>query len=444
MKKVILLGSSILLFATTIYAQNTGSESLIQQWTLQDCIDYAKQNNFQLKSLRLSGTAAMLDLYQAENNKLPDVYGSFSQTWIQRKNSNGQSGGTQVPASFSSNYGINSSLVLYNASFLNNNIKASQLQVQAARLAVEETANDITLGITQAFLNVLLAKENSKVFEELLATSEAQLKQGQLRYDAGGISKKELLQFESQIASDRYNLTNARNAYALNLLSLKQLLQLPAVYEMIVATPAQIEPQEAVLPLPSAQQAALATRAEVKNKEVALNLALVDRDLAQAGRLPIIDIGAGLFSGYSNSQPPKYFSQLHKNLYETVSIGASIPIFSRRQNKTNLAKADIAIEQAKLSLQETRLALTQQVEQAFINLQNAQAQYKAAAAQLRAAEEIYSIAQEQLTYGAINMVEVLQQKASYVQALQAFVQAKYTAVLYNKIYQFYTGEPITF
>lgn len=441
---MILFGSCILLFAATVCAQKTDSESAIRQWTLQDCIDYAKRNNFQVNSLRLGGTAAMQDLYQAENNKLPDVYGSFSHAWIQRKNSNGAGSGTQPPASFSSNYGVNSSLVLYNGGFLKNSIKASQLQVQAARLTVEEATNDITLGIAQAFLNVLLAKENSRVFEALLATSEAQLKQGQLRYDAGGISKKELLQFESQIASDRYNLTNARNAYASNLLSLKQLLQLPVGYELSVATQAQIEPQEAVPPLPSVQQAALATRAEVKNKEVALNLAFVDRDLVRAGRLPTIDIGAGLFSGYSNSQSPKYFSQLNKNLYETVSIGASIPIFSRRQNKTNLTKADIAIDQAKLALQETRLALTQQVEQAYINLQNAQAQYKAAAAQLKAAEEIYSITQEQLKYGAINMVEVLQQKASYVQALQAFVQAKYTAVLYNKIYQFYTGEPITF
>jgi outer membrane protein len=444
MKKVILFGSCILLFAAMVHAQTTGTGEPSRQWTLQDCIDYAKRNNFGVNSLRLSGAAAMQDLFQAENNKLPAVYGSFSQAWIQRKTSNGLSGGTQAPASFSSNYGVSSSLVLYNGGYLTNSIKAGQLQVQAVRLAVEETTNDITLRITQAFLDVLLAKENSKVFEELLATSEAQLKRGQLRYDAGGISKKELLQFESQIASDRYNLTSARNAVALNLLSLKQLLQLPISYEMSVATPVQIEPQEAVLPLPSAQQAALATRAEVKSKEVALNLAAIDRDLAKAGRLPTIDIGAGLFSGYANSQSSKYFSQLNKNLYETVSIGASIPIFSRRQNKTNLVKADIAIDQAKLALQETRLVLAQQVEQAYINLQNAQAQYKAAAAQLKAAEEIYNITQEQLKYGAINMVEVLQQKASYVQALQANVQAKYTAILYNKIYQFYTGEPITF
>jgi outer membrane protein len=382
-------------------------------------------------------------LLQAENNKLPNVAGSLSHNWVQRKNTTAGTA-TQPQASLSSNYGINSSLVLYNGGYLKNAIKAARLSVQAAQLTTEETINDITLSITEAFLNILLARENSKVFEELLTTAEAQFKQGQQRYEAGAISKKELLQFQSQIASDQYNLVNARNAYRLHLLALKQLLQLSTTYGLEIVVPAQVDPQQPVLALPNAQRAALENRAEVSNKETALQLAEVNRSLARAGRLPTIDLGAGLFSGYANSRSSKYLSQLDRNLYESFSIGASIPIFSQRQNKTNLAKADIAIEQAKLALQNTKITLTQAVEHAYINLQNAQAEFKAAATQLKAAEEIYTITKEQLAYGAINMVEVLQQRASYVQALQAFVKAKYTAVLYNKIYQFYTGEPITF
>ena len=87
--------------------------------------------------------------------------------------------------------------------------------------------------------------------------------------------------------------------------------------------------------------------------------------------------------------------------------------------------------------------MNQQVEQAYINLQNAQAQYDAAGVQAKTSEESYKITSEQLRLGSINLVELQQQKSLYVQAMQAYLQAKYTAVLNYKIYEFYTGDPVT-
>jgi outer membrane protein len=121
-----------------------------------------------------------------------------------------------------------------------------------------------------------------------------------------------------------------------------------------------------------------------------------------------------------------------------------IPIYSRRVNKTNINKFKIQLQQSQLALYNTRSILTQQVERTYINLLNAQAQYKAAEIQLKTSEEIYSITNEQLKLGAVNAMELLIQKNAYVQALQAYTQAKYTAALYNKIYEFYMGIPVSF
>ena len=74
---------------------------------------------------------------------------------------------------------------------------------------------------------------------------------------------------------------------------------------------------------------------------------------------------------------------------------------------------------------------------------NAQAQYTAAEVQWRANQESYRIANEELRLGSVNTLDLLQQKNLYVKALQAYTQAKYSAVLNSKIYDFYTGVPIT-
>lgn len=442
MRRVLYLIIFLSLLAGRASAQD--STQLPAKWTLDDCINYAKENNIQINTLKLSSDAARLDLQQSKNNRLPNVNGTISQSLVNSNNADPVIGGFQTQANFSSNYGINSSMTIYNGGYLNNDIKSKALSLQSANLTVQETANNITLSITQAFLNILLAKENITYLKQVLATSEAQLKQSQQRFDAGSISKKDLLQFQSQLASDNYNLVSANNSYQTNIVNLKQLLQLPASYQMEIAEPSSVEPQQAVVSLSTAMAAAQETRPEVKNGEIGVSIAQAELEKTKASRLPTVSLGANLSSGFSDSRDAKYFSQLNNNFYQSLGATIAVPIFSRKLNKTNIAKSKISIEQAKLDLLNTKTVLNQQVEQAYISLRNAQAQFVAAQTQLNAAEESYRITDEQLKLGAVNAVDVMTQRNTYVQALQSFVQAKYSAVLYNKIYDFYTGKPVTF
>lgn len=442
MCRILYLSTFLLLLTGIATAQDNAQ--LPAKWTLEDCINYAKENNIQINTLKLSSDAAKLDWQQSKNNRLPNVNGTISQSLVNSNNADPVIGGFQTQANFSSNYGINSSMTIYNGGYLNNDIRSKSLSLESANLTVQETTNNITLSITQAFLNILLAKENITYLKQVLSTSDAQLKQSQQRFDAGSISKKDLLQFQSQLASDNYNLVTANNNYQTNIVNLKQLLQLPASYQMEVAEPPSVEPQQAVVSLNEAISAAQEIRPEVKNSEVGVSIAETELAKTKAGRLPTVSLGANLSSGFSDNRDAKYFSQLNNNFYQSLGATIAIPIFSRKLNKTNIAKSKIAIEQAKLDLLNTKTVLNQQVEQAYINLRNAQAQFVAAQTQLKAAEESYHITDEQLKLGAVNAVDVMTQRNTYVQALQSFVQAKYSAVLYNKIYDFYTGKPVTF
>jgi outer membrane protein len=442
MCRILYLSTFLLLLRGIATAQDNAQ--LPAKWTLEDCINYAKENNIQINTLKLSSDAAKLDWQQSKNNRLPNVNGTISQSLVNSNNADPVIGGFQTQANFSSNYGINSSMTIYNGGYLNNDIRSKSLSLESANLTVQETTNNITLSITQAFLNILLAKENITYLKQVLSTSDAQLKQSQQRFDAGSISKKDLLQFQSQLASDNYNLVTANNNYQTNIVNLKQLLQLPASYQMEVAEPPSVEPQQAVVSLNEAMSAAQEIRPEVKNSEVGVSIAETELAKTKAGRLPTVSLGANLSSGFSDNRDAKYFSQLNNNFYQSLGATIAVPIFSRKLNKTNIAKSKIAIEQAKLDLLNTKTVLNQQVEQAYINLRNAQAQFVAAQTQLKAAEESYHITDEQLKLGAVNAVDVMTQRNTYVQALQSFVQAKYSAVLYNKIYDFYTGKPVTF
>lgn len=426
---------------TTAYAQDTLAAPL--KWNLQTCLDYAKKNNITIKNLRWDARTGEQNLLQSRAAKLPNLNATLTQSVVNSNNANPVVGGFQTQANASGNYGLNSNWVVYNGGYLNNDVRQKNVLLESANLNVQQAENDITLQITQAYLNILLQKENIVYLQELVGTSQSQLELGKQRFDAGALSRKDYLQLEATLANDKYNLTSAINAHRTNLIILKQILQLPSSTGFDIVQPDTIVTNQAVVSLTEAEDAAVKTRPEVKVGELGVQSAQYELEKSRAGALPTISIGAGLSSGYSDNNDLKYFSQVNNNFYQRLGVTVAIPIFANRVNKSNIERSKIQIEQAKLSLQGTKTTLDQAVEQAYINVLNAQAQLTTAESQWAINQESFKITNEQLKLGAFNTIDLLTQKNLYTQALQAYVQAKYNSILNKKIYEFYTGVPVT-
>jgi outer membrane protein len=288
-------------------------------------------------------------------------------------------------------------------------------------------------------LQILLAKENVVYIQDLVNTSIAQVDQGKKEYEAGSIAKNAYIELQAQLATDRYNLVTAQSAVRQNKLLLKQLLQLPYRDSFDVINPDTIVSKEAVPTLDTVVGVALRDRPEVKSAVIGIDISRYDLSKAKTGYLPILTASALLSTGYSNNSTDDYTRQIDNNFFQQVGLNLSIPIFTKRSVKTNVELARIEVEESKLDLLNTQTVLAQSIEQAYINVINAQGQYDAAVEELRANQETFRIAGEQLKVGASDIVDYLQQKSLYTQAFQAYVQAKYNAALSIKIYDFYMG-----
>ncbi len=433
MQKILVFLCALNIASITAYAQ-TATNNNDSTWDLAKCIDYAQKNNITINTLRLNAKINEQDVVAAKAARYPNLTASVTQG-ITNYNTG------LYPAS---GYGVTSGATIYNGGYLRNDIKSQQLSLQQANLNIVSGENDITLSITQAYLNILLAKENIVYEQDVVTTAAAQVKQGQQRYNAGTIAQKDLLELQATLANDEYMLVNAQNTERQNLLTLKQILQLPTSNNFDVVTSDSIQPVSLVTDLASAQQIALNNRPEVKSSELGVQVEQVELAKARYSLRPSLTANGSLFTNYASSNPAtKYFYAIENNFYQGLGITLSVPIFDRSITKTNVAKAKINIDIAKLDLQNTRTNLLQEIEQAYINVQNAQNQFIAAQQQLTYTKESYRIANDQLNIGVYNIVDYLQQKNLYVQALQEYTQAKYSAVLYTKIYNFYTGVPVT-
>ena len=432
----------LLLLAGAIRAQDSSAQ-LPARWDLQTCLDYAKKNNVQLNMLRLNAKTAEQNYLLAKAGRQPTLSGSVPIIYNHsNKNVNGVIGGFQTQSSFSQSFTVSSGVTIYNGGFINNDIRQKNLEIESANLTILQNINSITLEITQAYLNILLAKENVVYLQDLVNTSSAQVDQGKKEYEAGSIARNAYIELQAQYATDKYNLVTAQSSVRQNKVTLKQLLQLPFQDSFDIVSPDTIIAKEAVPVLDTVVSVAMRTRPEVKNGQIGIDVSRYDLAKAKTGYLPILTASAELSTGYSNSSPDDYTRQLDNNFFQQVGLNLSIPIFTKRAVKTAVENARIEVENSKLNLQSTQTTLALNIEQAYINVINAQGQYDAAVEELRANQESFRIAGEELKVGASNIVNYLQQKTLYTQAFQAYIEAKYNAALSIRIYDFYMGTDI--
>ncbi len=411
-------------------------------WHLQDCIAYAKKNNISLATAKLVIQTAKEDWLLTQAAILPNLNGNVSQGIFNSTNQNTTN--AQSSGHLSGNYGLNSSIVIYNGNYLRKDIVSKDYAYQSANLSLKESENDLSLLITQAFFNLLMAQETMILLDTVLVNSKIQYQMGKGRFDAGSISRKEFLLFDAQVASDQFNLVNAGNAVKLNTIILKQLLLLPTSYFFVITNSTETSFFQWQFPLLETQEIARQNRPEVSNRILLVKKAEIEIDKARANQKPIINAGASLSSSYSNSASDNLYLQIGNNFYQSISITMGIPIYSRRINKTNINKSIIQKRQSELDLLNTRVVLDQLIEQAFVNSLNANAQLNAATIQYNTNQEIYNISNQQLAMGGLNSIDLLLQKNLYIQSLQLFTQSKYSALMFAKIYSFYRGVALVY
>ncbi len=422
-----------------------------KQWTLQDCIDYALENNITIRRNRISVESTNEDLKTAKADFLPSVSGSISQRIVNRPNS--QSGTiisgdnittSQSKTSYNGSYGIDANWTLYNGNKRVNAVKQEELNKRIAELTVDESENSIEESITQLYVQILYSADAVKVNESTLAVSQAQYERGQGLFDAGSIASSDLAQLEAQVSSDNYQLVTARATLQDYKLQLKQLLELDGDFEMDLFLP-DVEDQDVLIPLPAKDdvyQAALGLRPEIQSGKLSIENSDLSIKMARAGYIPTLSLSAGIGSTNANGSDYSFSEQIKQNWNNSLGFTLSIPIFDKRQTKSAINKAKLQRQTSELELLDRQKTLYKTIENLWLNANNAQQQYVAAAQKLKSTQTSYDLVSEQFSMGMKNTVELLTEKNNLLSAQQETLQAKYTAILNAGLLRFYEGNNI--
>ena len=436
-----------LIIATILCTQlafSQGTDSVATKtWTLEECINYALENNITVKDASLYTNSAEIDLNTAKSARLPNLFGSASQRVSSGNTIDPITSDYVTDQNYSTNVGLNSSVVLFQGNQLNNQVKQSKLLFQQSQFIEEEAKNNIVIGILQAYLQTLYSKEDIAISENNLAASENELQQAKAKLEAGSISLSELTDIQSQTATNKYNVISAKNNYQQNIIVLKQLLALqPSESLEIEIVEGDMELINIELNSASIYNNALNNLPELKSSELDIEINEKALDIAKGAYLPSLTLNGSMTTGYTSVLNSSFRDQFNVNLNPQLAVTLSVPIFNRNRTKNAVQTASINIERAQLQKQTTEKIIYQKVETAYQNPVSSQEQLIAAKASQDAAEQSYDLAQKSFDLGGISTTDLVLSQNIYTNAQQNYIQAKYMNILYHQLLQFYQGNDI--
>ena len=430
MKKTIILIIA-LLAVFSVKAQ----ESHSYQFTLEDCLRFAVANSNERKSMELTSKSLETTYEQSKQQRLPNLSASVGQNFSNNENGWSTSGSV----------GVGSSVTIYQGGNINNTIEQNRLNVERNDVQLERYDNQLTTQILQSFLTILGNQELLKYQLEVLNASREQMKQGQARYKAGSILESDMLLLESQYYSDSNNVVDTRINIENNLLDLKVLLSMNPTDELEIVVPDTENLDALKETLPTEEEAvsqAMEYMPDLRMSDYDIRLAEKSVDLARGNYFPSISANANVgmsvlsFDGDGNS---KWYGKPS----ESVGVSMSIPIYSRGQTKANVKKSRIALEQAQLDYEQSTLTVRQTVVQAYRNVVSAYNAYKVSQVKENAYSKSFRAYNMQYQYGSITTVDLLQQQNNYLNALNSYIQNKYSLLMKRKILDIYMGKNIT-
>lgn len=416
----------LLMFPLAMYAQDNNKAL---RFTLEDCLEYAFSNSYERQSMELSNKSQQLSYEQSKEQRLPSVNASLSEGF-----SNNSSG-----SGFSGNVGINAGMPIYQGGQINATIQQEQLYCEQSALEIQRYDDDLSIQILQSFLTILGNQELLNYQKSVLNSSREAMKQGKRKYEVGSILESDYLLLAAQYASDTNNIVDTQMEIESNLINLKVLLSMNPMQELEIVSPdtAIINTLSSFPSLEESVAQSIEYSPNLKISNYNIEIARQSLRIAKSSYYPTVNLSAGVNTGHQNYK--NIGEQFANQLSEQIGVSVSIPIYNRGASKLRVQQSEIALEQQQLSYEQDMLSVRQNIVQEYQNMISSYNKYNVSKQTKDAYLKSFEAYNIQFQYGSITAVELLQQQNSYLNALNNFIQNKYSFILQRKILDVYMG-----
>jgi len=463
----------------------TSLSAQAQSWTLDSCIRHAYTQNISIQLSEETVNLTELTETQAIGSMLPSLNGQATHgyNWGQRIDPfTNQFASSRIQ---SNNFGIATSVNLFNGLRQVNTLKQAGLNTEKAKWNYEKMRNDVSLNVASAYLAVIINKEFMDIARRTLDGTDRQVKRMEKLVAAGQLAVSNLNDMQAQLASDNASFVIAENNYRLSKLSLMQLLQLDGAgvetFNIIIPTTEEVESLELIANPEVVVEAAINNFPEIKSATTGLAAAALGRKIASAGYYPSLNASFSYGTGFSGAakvltgsadtlafpigtvygsgelvtslpqlvyssedyQTKAFGKQLQDNVNRSLFFSLNIPLFNGFVTQTSVKRSDINFRQASLQLEQAKQAIEQSVYQAYNNAKASLANYYAFKTSVAATKKSFEWAELRYEQGMSNINEYADARMRFEIAEANLTRSKYDFIFKLKVLDFYQGKAIS-
>ena len=351
-----------------------------QSWSLDDCMKYAVEHATEVKREVVNARQRKQDYQHAVAGFLPTVTGGVQGQYAWGRNIDPETNTYNNVTTFNNYYQLYAELNVFDGFATINALKQAKLSRDYSATAMQKIQDDRAIDVMQKYVDAAYAEASIRIASEKLNESKRMLAKMKRLYELGEKGRPDVVQMESQVAEDEYNLTHQENVAKQSLLALKSAMNFPVDEELKIQineeqnlklTSDNKEVPESGVNYETVYQGFQNISPDLKSAEYEVERARYDYKIAKGRLLPSLSLGGGISTNYYKNLSQKgqydgFASQFRNNQGEYLALTLSIPIYnSDRWHSVKKARNDWQL--AQVNLEETRRKLHDQIAQAVMD-----------------------------------------------------------------------------
>lgn len=346
-------------------------ETQAKIWGLDSCMAYAVEHATDVKREVINARQRKQDYQKAVTDFLPSVAGGVQGQYAWGRNIDPETNTYNHVTTFNNYYQLYASLNVFDGFATINAFKQAKLARAYSTTAMQKVRDDKAIDVMQKFVDAAYAEASIQIASDKLAESKRLLAKMQRLYELGEKGRPDVVQMESQVAEDEYNLTHQKHVAQQCLLTLKSAMNFPVEEELRLVTNGKQVNESFPINHETVYQNFLNASPDVKSAEYEVEKARYDYKIAKGRLLPSLSLSGGISTNFyrnlsQGGQYEGFASQFRNNRGEYLALTLSIPIYDNvAWHSVKKARNDWQL--AQVNLEETKRKLHDHIAQAVMD-----------------------------------------------------------------------------
>ncbi|MFM2439752.1 MAG: hypothetical protein RLZ16_751 [Bacteroidota bacterium] len=434
MKKVLLILLCGFVFSTNLQAQQ--NDKPIHNFSLADCVDFAKKNNVQVKNSLLAIEAQIQTNREIRAAALPTINSSLATTDYTKIPVSllpgqifGGAAGTFIPVQFgtkfNANYGATFQQLLFDGQvFIALQARAASLEMVNNNAALTE--ENIKANIYKIYYQLSASKTQLNILDANIERINKLAHDAEVMYKNGFAEKLDVDKVSVQLNNLQTEKIKADNSVAIGYMGLKMLMGMPVKDSLVLTDIINEQSLNSDILVENDFQYSIRKDYQYLNTIRKLNEYNVKR--YQLSYFPTVSVSGA----YSKNAQRSEFDFLKGGQWFTtslISLNVNLPIFNGFSTDAKIKRTRIELQQTQNQLAALKNTIDNELTQAKLNYMSSVATVQFQKKNMQLAENVYQQTKKKFEIGTGSNTEISAAQADLVSAQNNFMNALYSALI---------------